>query len=84
MLNLSTFLQISFDKENDLVYNKYQLRGHKMNSLKQQLLKLKLNLLKSLDNSIKEKSPIEKIMLRRHEAPKEENAALLIVKRKVK
>ena len=55
-----------------------------MNSLKQQLLKLKLNLLKSLDNSIKEKSPIEKIMLRRHEAPKVENAASLIVKRKVK
>lgn len=55
-----------------------------MNDIKQQLLNLKLNILNNFERLSSEKSAIEKIMLRRHEPSKVENAPLLIVKRKNK
>lgn len=54
-----------------------------MNKLKQNLLNLKSSILKSLEELDREKSAIEKCMLRRHEPPKVENAPLLAVKRKI-
>ena len=51
-----------------------------MNNLKLKLLKLKRRLL----NLTKEKSVVEKYMLRRHEPPRVKNAALVAAKRYVK